>query len=66
MRPFMEPQGSFGAQPLSTLLALMTLPTTLMNLENVPLDVLLPLELLTAELTREVALAAVDMALVAF
>lgn len=63
--PLMEPQGCLGAQALATLLALVPLPTPLMDLHHMPLDILLPLEFLPTELTWEVALAAVHVALVA-
>lgn len=65
MCPLVEAQGRLGAQALAALLALVPLATPFVNLHHVPLDVLLPLELLPAELTREVALAAVHVALVA-
>lgn len=63
--PLVEPQGCLGAQALATLLALVPLTAPLMDLHHVPLDILLPLEFLPTELTWEVALAAVHVALVA-
>lgn len=63
--PLVEPQGCLGAQTLATLLALVPLTTPFMDLHHMPLDILLPLELLPTKLTWEVALATVHVALVA-
>ena len=65
VRALVQPQRRLGAQALAALLALVPLSAALVHLHHVPLHVLLPLELLAAQLAGEVALAAMHVPLVA-
>lgn len=59
-----QAQRCLGAQALATLSTAVTRPAALVHMQHMPPHILLALELLPAELTGEVALAAVYQELV--
>lgn len=65
MCALVQPQSSLGAQAFATLATAVPLATTLMHLQHMPFHIFLAFELLGTHFTREVALAAVHVALVA-